>query len=58
MNKESYRWRIDYDNDKGFSEWWTVTDNKNNEKYCVCNTKEDAEWLCDILNRAAPRKIT
>ncbi|MDY6862938.1 MAG: hypothetical protein SV062_08115 [Thermodesulfobacteriota bacterium] len=52
------RWHVDYDNavgrnDEGFWKWWTVTDRQNNEKYFKCNTEDDANWLCDILNKVA-----
>lgn len=49
------KWEIEYDNDtgpsdEGFLEWWTVSDGARSFK---CGSKEDAEWLCDMLNRYA-----
>lgn len=46
------KWRINYENDTGpgddsFREWWVVTDG---EKYFEAGNKEDAEWLCNLLN--------
>jgi len=46
-------WIIKYNNDvepndEGFCEW-EVTDGKKTFK---CNEKEDAEWLCIILNNS------
>ena len=43
---------IEYDNstgpyDEGFYEWWTVT---NGTRSFKCNSEEDANWLCGMLN--------
>ena len=48
-------WRIEYHNDVGpmdesFWEWWEVTDD---EKTFKTNSEEDANWLCDLLNKTA-----
>ena len=45
-------WEIEYDNDTGtnddgYRRWWTVT---NGIRYFGCNGKDDAIWLCDLLN--------
>lgn len=45
-------WSIDYDNDTGpnddyFHEWWVVT---NGSRSFKCNSQEDADWLCNLLN--------
>ena len=46
-------WKIEYDNDvgpndEGFWEWWMVT---NGVRGFKCGDKEDAEWLCSVLNK-------
>jgi hypothetical protein len=43
-------WSIDYSvGDAGFlDEWWHIT---NREKSYRCDSEEDAQWLCDQLNR-------
>lgn len=46
------KWTVDYDNDvgpydEGFWEWWTVS---NGVKSFKCDSKDDADWLCSILN--------
>ena len=45
-------WKIEYDNDtgpgdEGFWQWWDVTDGNRSFR---CNCKDDAEWLCNLLN--------
>lgn len=51
-------WTVVYDNDtgpmdEGFWQWWTVTD--GNRYFRSESGREDAEWLCDLLNsRARP----
>jgi hypothetical protein len=46
-------WTVEYTNDvgaddEGFWEWWEIT---NGEKAFKSDTKDDAEFLCDLLNR-------
>lgn len=47
-------WKINYENDVGwddygsFWEWWNVT---NGERTFKADTKSDAIWLCDFLNK-------
>lgn len=48
-------WKIIYDNgvgpdDEGFWKKWTVTDGN---RFFDCDSKEDAEWLCNYLNTKA-----
>ena len=43
---------IEYGNDTGptddfFIEWWDVS---NGNRSFRCNSKSDAEWLCNLLN--------
>jgi hypothetical protein len=46
-------WKIDYNNevganDEGFWEWWEIT---NGEKTFKSDDEEDADFLCNLLNR-------
>ena len=45
-------WKVEYDNDtghgdEGFWQWWDVTDGDRSFR---CNSEDDAEWLCNLLN--------
>ena len=42
-------------NDEGFWEWWEVS---NRARTFKCDDREDAEWLCDLLNQQAPPPAT
>jgi len=53
-------WVVEYDNDTGtsddcFCESWLITDGNTLFK---CNNKEDANWLCNILNSTSPVKLS
>jgi hypothetical protein len=46
-------WKVEYNNDvgpndEGFWEWYEVTDGNRTFK---SNSGEDANWLCDELNK-------
>lgn len=48
------KWKIEPHNDTGpgdesFWEWWNVTD--GDARTFECTSSEDAEWLCEMLNR-------
>lgn len=55
------KWHIHYDNDvgpndEGFWEWWSVMDSEyqysgENTREFKCDSKKEAEWLADILNK-------
>jgi hypothetical protein len=45
-------WKLDWDTDVGpdddyYIEWWTVS---RGEQIFRCDSKTDAEWLCNLLN--------
>lgn len=51
------RYFVEYQNDvgpddDGFWEWWEVIDSADSTVICKCSEKENADKICDLLNKA------